>query len=144
MALSYIHLPPSGKPPSLEIQPYKMIIVADKEVPNEWRKSVAEWIYGIGSRYVIAWGLSCEDWHDSVDLANLEAFNFGEIPQQHDAITTWHANEPLSEVFWFAGFCADHPDVMLGDTVILHIAEQDNCDALLTEFQRSQISQPEA
>lgn len=137
----YIHLPPGQAPPALDIQPYKLIIVAEANVLDEWRNEVAEWIYGIGSRYVIAWGQSCIEWHDSVDWANLEAFDHGEVPDKDHVMTTWHANEPLSEAFWFAGFCAQHPDVELGETILLHIAERERGEALVAEYRESQLSE---
>ncbi len=115
-----------------------MVIVAETVVSSEWREQIAEWVYRVGSRYVVTWGDACEEWHDSIDFANLEAFDFGEIPDEDHIMTTWHSDEPLSEAFWFAGFCAEHPDVELGDTFILHIAEQARENALLEAYQDAQ------
>jgi len=141
MSPRYLHLRPGDEPPVLEKQPYRLVIVADEDVADEWRNKVAEWIYAVGSRYVIAWGQSCEDWHDNVDWANLEAFEYGDIPDKDFVMTSWHPNERLSEVFWFAGFCAHHPDVKLSDTVILHISDRERGEALLAEYRESQASQ---
>jgi len=143
MKLRYLHLPPTQVPPALDIQPYKLIIVAEEDVPAEWRDEVAEWIYDIGSRYVIAWGQSCGDWHDSVDWANLKAFDYGDIPDRDNVMTTWHAEESLSEAFWFAGFCAHHPDIELSETILLHIAESGRGEALIAEYRESQLSEPD-
>lgn len=143
MSPRYLHLRPGERPPELERQPYKLIIVAEETVPDKWRRTIAGWIYDIGSRYVIAWGQSCEAWHDSVDWVCLEAFGYGGIPDKDFVMTTWHAEEPLSEAFWFAGFCAHHPGVELGDTIVLHIAEDERGDALLAEYRESQGSENE-
>ena len=140
MVVKYVHLSTEDAPPNLAKQPYKMVVVAETAVSNEWREQIAEWIYEVGSRYVVAWGEACEEWHDSVDFANLEAFNYGAIPDKDHVMTTWHSDEPLSEAFWFAGFCAEHPDVELSDTVILHIAEQGREDAILQAYQAAQKS----
>ncbi|MEM9085775.1 MAG: hypothetical protein AAGB23_07620 [Pseudomonadota bacterium] len=137
----YLQLGPGQQPPSLEAKPYRLIIVADAEVPDEWRKRVANWIWSIGARYVIAWGCSCEEWHDSVDWANLEAFDFGQVPDKDHIMTTWHANEPLSEAFWFAGFCAVHPDLELSETIILHISDANHREEMLAQYFASQVDQ---
>tara|TARA_B110001454_G_scaffold219040_1_gene249472 strand:- start:4100 stop:4534 length:435 start_codon:yes stop_codon:yes gene_type:complete len=142
MKPSYIHLRSGQVPPKLEIHPYKLIIVAEAVVPEAWRNEVAEWIYQIGSRYVIAWGQSCEKWHDSVDWANLGAFDFGVVPDEDHVMTSWHAKEPLSEAFWFAGFCAHHPEVELGETIILHISEEERSEEMLAQYHESQIIEP--
>lgn len=97
----------------------------------------------MGSRYVVAWGQSCEDWHDSVDWANLKAFDCGNVPDKDFVMTTWHNDEPLSEAFWFAGFCAHHPDVELGETILLHISKQESSKRLQAEYLESQISLPD-
>jgi len=138
MLPNYLHLKPGQNPPALAIQPYKVIIVAEDEAPSVWRGTIAEWIYSIGSRYVIAWGESCTAWHDDVDWANLKAFDFGPVPDEEHAMTTWHDDEPISEVFWFAGYCAHHPDVELSETVILHIAKNEDREAMLLKYRDSQ------
>lgn len=141
MVPKYLHLEPSQQPPSLEAKPYRLIIVADEEVSDDWRNQVAEWIWSIGARYVVAWGHSCEEWHDSVDWANLEAFDDGEVPDKDHIMTSWHVDEPLSEAFWFAGFCAEHPDVELCETLILHISKDGRGEEMLTQYQDSQVDE---
>lgn len=136
MSPRYIQLRPDQKPPRLEPQPYKLIIIADEKVTIEWRDKVAVWIYGIGSRYVIAWGQDCEDWHDSVDIANLDAFYPSEVPDADHVMTTWHSDETRWQAFWFAGHCASHPDVELGDTIILHISMEERGEALLADYDK--------
>lgn len=91
-----------------------------------------------GCLYVVAWGVECEDWHDAVDSANLERFDFGDIPDEKFVMTTWHKDEPLSEAMWFAGQCAYHPDIELGDTVILHIASEGRRKAMVEAYLASQ------
>ncbi len=74
---------------------------------------------------MMAWGEDCASWDDSVDLANLEGFDFGEIPDDEFVMTTWHENEPLRQVFWFAKEVANHPAVKLDNFLILHIGADD-------------------
>lgn len=86
---------------------------------------------------MMAWGRDCSLWDDSVDLANLEEFEHGDIPDDRFVITTWHDAEPLSEVFWFASHTAHHPDVGLEQTLIVDISPGDRGERLLTEFEKA-------
>ena len=78
-------------------------------------------------------------WHDAVDLAVLESFDCGDIPDDKFVMTTWHANEPMSEALWYAGNCAFHPDIELQRTVLLHVASQAKPDELTAIYAASQI-----
>jgi len=40
-------------------------------------------------------------------------------------MTTWHADEPLTEVFWFSKHTASHPTIELHHTLLLHISSKD-------------------
>lgn len=74
---------------------------------------------------MMAWGRSCESWDDSVDMANIEMFEFGNIVDERFVMTTWHADESLHEVFRFSKTLALHSVVELKKTVLLHIS---GCD----------------
>ena len=67
-------------------------------------------------------------------MANIEAFDFGDIPDQHFIPTSWHADDPIEEVFGFCKHNAAHPAVDLKQTVFLHIADAANEDALLQAY----------
>ena len=72
----------------------------------------------------MSWGRSCSAWDDSIDIANLEAFDWQEIPDEKLVMTTWHDNVPLSEVIWFAKYAAQHPTVELLATLFVHIGQE--------------------
>ncbi len=74
---------------------------------------------------MLAWGHECSIWDDAVDRANIDAFDFKPIPPERLVMTTWHANDPMEEVFWFAKNCAEHPTIALSLDVILDIASVD-------------------
>lgn len=139
MEPKYLHLRPESPPPVLMTGPYRAVIIADVAVSVEWQNQIAEWIVAIGSLYVVAWGVDCEKWHDSVDWAVLEVFEFGDIPDERFVMTTWHSGEPISDAFWYAGNCAIHPDVDLSETIILHIAAEAKCAAVLQSYRDSQM-----
>lgn len=138
MELRYVHLSPEQSPPELTCGPFRALVVSDVTVTKEWRHRIAKWLVASGCLYVIAWGLECEDWHDSVDWAVLEEFDFGDIPDHKFVMTTWHAIEPLSEAMWFAGQCAFHPDVELGATVVLDVAPAAREAEIMDAFLASQ------
>lgn len=80
---------------------------------------------------MMAWGLECSAWDDSVDWANQNAFDPEEIPEGSFVVTTWHEEESLADVFWYAKHCATHSVVDIGQTLLLHIAaEQQETDML--------------
>ena len=76
---------------------------------------------------MLAWGRDCSSWDDSVDYANLEEFNYGDIPDERHVMTTWHDNWSLSEVFEFAKNDARpmSDNVELKGTLLLHISTVD-------------------
>jgi hypothetical protein len=82
---------------------------------------------------MMACGINCSSWADSVEYANYAAFNFGEIPDEYFVMTTWHENEPLKNVFWFAKNSATHPTVDLPNLLILHVSDEDEGNELLSE-----------
>ena len=107
--------------PALKIIPFRVVVVVAEKVNEDWREQVSRWLVASGCLYMMAWGDECSRWDDSVDHANLEEFDYGDIPEERFVMTTWHERESLAEVFWFAEHCACHPTIELA-TVILDIA----------------------
>ena len=111
-----------------------MVIISEKETSAEFKKTVCKWLLDSKCLYLIAWGNECEDWHDEMDFANIKRHDYKEIPDDDYVMTTWHHSEPLEEALWFAGYCAAHPDVELRHTVLLHCAEVEAGESLLSSF----------
>lgn len=139
MLVKYQHLSPAHALPVLPADPFRAVLLADRGVAPEWRNSIATWLAASGCLYFIAWGTDCEAWHDSVDWANLETFDYGEILDERFIMTTWHDKESLSEALWFAGQSASHPDVSLSETVLLHVADEPRERRILQAFKKAQI-----
>jgi hypothetical protein len=112
-------------------------------VTPEWRARIAKWLVTSGFLYVVAWGAECERWHDAVDWANLERFDFGDVPNCGFVMTTWHSDETLAEAMWFAGQCAFHPDIELADTLILHVATEPRESEMLEAYSASNAGSEE-
>ncbi|WP_297515915.1 hypothetical protein [uncultured Caulobacter sp.] len=132
MAVSYLHLPHGHSPPKIKTKrPYRAVVVLEQVTSPEWRDQISAWLVESGCLFMMAWGPGSSDWDDSVDLANLAAFDGTDIPDDHFVMTTWHDAEPLSETLWFAEHAAHHPTIQIGETMILDVAPRDREAALL-------------
>lgn len=119
----YLHISPESALPDIaHLSPFRVVVIIDADVTQEWQVKVSDWLVQSGCLYMMAWGLNCTTWDDSVDFANLHQFNYGDIPGDQDVLTTWHANESLNQVFHFCKNHAVHPVIDLQRTVLLHIA----------------------
>ncbi len=139
----YLHLPPEQLAQDIVARPFRAIMIADVAVSEAWRNQIAEWLVQRGCLYFVAWGVDCEAWHDSVDWANLSAFDYADIPDDRFVMTSWHADEPLSDALWFAGNCASHPHVNLQETIIFHVSSTAQSAAILQAYRESQKSDDE-
>jgi len=108
-------------------QPFRAVVVLEADVTAEWRMAASRWLVESGCLYMLAWGVDCSRWNDSVDLANLEAFDFGDIPDEAFVMTTWHQDEPLSDVFEFAKRFAlpASENVAIEETLVFHVSAID-------------------
>jgi hypothetical protein len=119
------------------VVPFKAVLVIDEEVTPEWQAEVSGWLVGSGCLYMMAWGEKCSEWDSSVDDANLQMFDYGEIPEEKFVMTTWHENSSLQEAFWFCERCAMHPSIDL-QTYIIHIGHADRATELIETFRAAQ------
>lgn len=103
--------------------PRRVIVLIEQEVEPVWQDEVSRWIVEAGCQYMMAWGQECSKWDDSVDWANLEMFDY-DVPDEQFVMTTWHEDEPLHEVFFFARMCACHPTTALPTLTILDIRSE--------------------
>ena len=139
MTVSYLHLPCDDEPPPFGGRaPFKAVVVLERPTTDAWRAKVSEWLVQSGCLYMMAWGPDSSAWDDSVDMANLEVFDFADIPDEHAVMTTWHDDEPLSETFRFAGRVARHSMIPLEETIIVHVGATDQRAAMLQAFAKAQ------
>jgi hypothetical protein len=133
--LTYLQLPPGSELPTLDhLSPFLAIVLAEEEVTELWQAEVSRWLVASGCRYLLAWGKDCEAWHDMVDDAALEAFDYEDVPDEHKVIATWHEDEDREEVFWFAKHRAVHPSHSFKATVILDISSLSRKEEIEQEF----------
>jgi len=83
---------------------------------------------------MMAWGKECGSWDTSVDIANLEKFDFNEVPEDHFVTTTWHDDEPLSVIFWFSKHNACHSTQEIEYTIVFHLSKTCKKDEITSEY----------
>lgn len=137
--VQYIHLRPNTSPSAqISERPFSVVVIITAEVTPEWRHKISEWLVKEGCLCMMAWGIDCSLWDDSVDVANLQAFDWGDIPEGRSIMTTWHDGEPLSDVFWNANMSIFHPpDVSLEHLVILDISDEERESEIRELFDKS-------
>jgi len=133
-SVEYVHLPAGSALPALQNTPRRMVVLIEQDVEADWQAEVSDWIVNSGCLYMMAWGRECSRWDDSVDMAMLEQFDFGDIPDEREVWTTWHENDTLEDVFFFCLSCAEHQNIALPTVTILHIAESDRRAEILDVF----------
>jgi hypothetical protein len=133
--LTYLQLPSGSEPPALaHLSPFLAIVLAEEEADELWQAEISRWLVASGCRYLLAWGKDCEAWHDMVEDAALEAFDYEDVPEEHAVIATWHEDEEREEVFWFAKHRAVHPSHTFKATVIVDISLLERKDAIEAEY----------
>ena len=137
-SVDYLHLEPGAALPSGDFPaPYLAVVIIESDVSGEWRKAASDWLVHTGCLAMMAWGRECSAWDDSVDIANLEQFDFGEIPEERSVMTTWHDKDPLEDVFWNAKHTFSHHLETGGQfrhVLLLHISAASDREKMLAAF----------
>ena len=129
MAPAYVRIAEGEPLPDISSHaPFRAIVIIDAPYSNEWQGEVSDWLVASGCLYMMAWGEGCSSWDDSVDYANLEAFDYGDIPDDRFVMTTWHERQTLLDVVWQAQFACQHGTVELDESLIVHIGVHDRSE----------------
>ena len=126
--MRYQRVQPNGPMPAYDgLTPYKAIVAVEAAVEREWQWRMSQWLVESGCLYMMAWGNDCSSWDDSVDYANMEQFDYGEIPDDQNVMTTWHERETIGQVFDFAKRHArlSNEAIELRETVVFHVSAVD-------------------
>ena len=84
----YIQLKKNDSFPNLEsYRPYKCVLVIEDEISNDQQNLISHFLVSTGCMYMMAWGLNCSSWDDSVDEANMQMNSYNEIPEEKFVIT---------------------------------------------------------
>lgn len=137
--VSYVHLPPGSQPPAIgEAGPFKAVLVLEQAVADGWQDQISEWLVRSGCLYMMAWGVKCSSWDESVDWANHSVTGLNDVPDDQFVMTTWHDDEPLTEAFWYAGFTAHHPTVSLEHVAVIDIGPKNREAEMLEAYAAAQ------
>lgn len=122
----------------LGFKPYRCVVVIEDQVSKDKQNEISDWLVATGCLYMMAWGPDCSSWDDSVDASNCEQFNYESIPEESFVMTTWHENESLDEVFWFAQNSTDEAcdGTPIDHTLILHVSVTDKRNKLLAAYEK--------
>jgi hypothetical protein len=132
--IEYLHLPPDATLPDVtHFAPFRAMLILEAPVSNAWRAAVSDWLVQSGCLFMSAWGVDCSSWDDSVDMANLEKFDYGSIPEDRFVMTTWHADESLRDAMSFCKL-ATHPVLDMRHTLLIHISEHGDERRVLDEY----------
>jgi hypothetical protein len=130
--VNYFQINSNIELPSVEeFSPYKAVVIVDLDCEQSWQKKVSEWLVSSCCKYMMAWGKDCSSWDDSVDNAFIQLSGWTELP---NLLTTWHDDEPLSEVFEFCKYSAMHEECELDSTLIVHISDVNQKEIMLNEL----------
>jgi hypothetical protein len=137
--VAYVRIAEGTKLPDITgYAPFRAIVVLDAAYSKEWQTLVSEWLVASGCLYMMAWGENCSSWDDSVDWANIEAFNYEDIPEESFVMTTWHEKEPLIGAFWFARFCAHDPYDLIEHSLIVHVGTSNREAEFLSLYEQAE------
>ena len=140
MSPHYIFLQPEGDPPAFSTRPYRLILVSESETEEDWRAKICAHLVATRCLYFVSWGEQCETWHDDMDWALLDAHGYEDIPDDDFIMTTWHADDPMKSALNFGAMDAQHPDVELKATYIMHVAESADEERILSAFHEARTA----
>lgn len=143
----YLHVPPEGGlPPWTGHRPFNAVVVASCAVTDGWQDQVSHWLVKSGSLYMMAWGVNCSIWDDAVDHAVRKFYEHSDVPDAGFVMTTWHTDDPLEEVLWYALFCGNtgYAGQPLELTLIIDISSVERSSELLGLFEQSRDYQERA
>ena len=136
--LRYLHLRPGDALPAHAVsRPYKALVIIEDDVTPEWRGLVSRWLVDTGCLSMSAWGRACSAWEDSVTDANLEDFDFGDVPDERFVMATWHDDEPIDDALFYVKYLGAHPSERLVHVLIVHIVPEPREDDVVAEYRRA-------
>ncbi len=96
-------------------------------------------------RFMLAWGINASSWDDSVDYAFLATNPDYNPPDDRHVITTWHDDETIEDVIWFALLNASFDSHDFHDYLALVIGTNAEIEAeLLATIRRRLVSPTES
>ena len=100
-----------------------LVWAADNTFDEAARMKVVATLIDSRCRYVVCGGVDCERWHDDADVAfaSLEASSHANVPF---VMTTWHHNESVEDVVFFATYCTSFDDYDFKCLLVLVVGKE--------------------
>lgn len=119
-----------------DMKPYRAIVIIDANVSESWQWEISKWLVESGCVYMLAWGLDCSSWDDSVDYAAIGTTEAEMLACKNTpfVMTTWHEDCPLSEVFEFAVIGTQESGAPISNTLLFHISSTDCKNEYVSRF----------
>lgn len=74
----------------------------DPNIQPHVQSAFADQIVATGCRYACCSGVTCSSWHDAIDLSFVGTGSSNQRLEERFVMTTWHEQERLGDVVWFA------------------------------------------
>lgn len=121
--------------------PFVAIFVAcDSSLTPEQQANLSAQLVAMDCRYMLAWGTNASSWDDSVDMAFLHTDPNFDPPSDRLVMTTWHDNETIQDVVWFALTNTNFDAHDFHDYLALMIGENPEIEAELVATIQSQLA----
>lgn len=138
--LTYLCVPPLSAVRIPEhLNAFRCLVLIEREIDDDLRQAVSEQLVASGCLYMMAWGIDCSLWDESVDQASLKAFDCADIPDDHFIMTTWHEKDTLQDAVFFAKYCATHSYAgdLISQMLILDFHDVDRSKKIAELFDKS-------
>jgi len=79
-----------------------IVVACDPTISPEQQANISAQLVARDCRYMLAWGFNATSWDTSVDIAFINTDPDFNPPDDRHVMTTWHDNETIDDVVWFA------------------------------------------
>lgn len=123
----------------LSLTAFRCVILIERAVDAAERAEVSRRLVKAGCLYAMAWGIDCSLWDDSIDEANIATFFPKSVPADQFVMTTWHSEETIDDVFFYAKHNAllSYDDLELVDLLVLDIGRFPREDEIREAYEQS-------
>lgn len=123
--------------------PFVTIVVAcDPTLMPDKQADISTQLVAKDCRYVLAWGIDSSSWDDSVDMAFIATDPEFNPPNDRMVMTTWHDNETIDDVVWFALMNTNFDCHKFHDYLALMIGDSPEIESEVLSAIRSKLVTP--
>lgn len=133
----YLQAHPGLPIPEIKIaEPFRIVVVAEIEVDNQWRDKTACALIDRGCQLALCWGLDCALWDRDIRYASIYFGKRNRSNVEHYLEIITCIDESLSEAFFRAEMAFDEY-LPLDDVLILHVSNHDAESFVRSKYEAS-------